>query len=102
MSEFLKKIEELIDKDHMALIDLKAVATKYQCYELTAHLRVIEKEKYPDKALMSKEGIAKILRDNITFSGQLGDYVVHGAAQKIIRLHESILEQERKKNEQNS
>lgn len=30
------------------------------------------------------EQIAKILRDNITFSGQTGDYVIHGAIEKIL------------------
>lgn len=30
------------------------------------------------------EKIAQILRDNITFSGQVGDYVIHGAINKII------------------
>lgn len=30
------------------------------------------------------EIIAQILRDNITFSGQVGDYVIHGAIEKIL------------------
>lgn len=30
------------------------------------------------------EQIAEILRDNITFSGQVGDYVIHGAIEKIL------------------
>ena len=41
---------------------------------------------------MNKKQIAKILKENITFSGQLGDYVVHGAIDKIIELHESLLQ----------
>lgn len=32
----------------------------------------------------AEEQIAQILRDNIHFSGQVGDYVIHGAIQKII------------------
>jgi len=32
------------------------------------------------------EQILSILRDNITFSGQVGDYVVHGAVEKIKEL----------------
>lgn len=32
------------------------------------------------------EQILTILRDNITFSGQVGDYVVHGAIAKIKKL----------------
>lgn len=32
-----------------------------------------------------REHIAQILRDNITFSGQVGDYVIHGAIDKIIQ-----------------
>lgn len=31
-----------------------------------------------------KEDIAQILRDNITFSGQTGDYIIHGAIDKLI------------------
>lgn len=31
-----------------------------------------------------RESIAAVLRDNITFSGQAGDYVIHGAIDKII------------------
>lgn len=31
-----------------------------------------------------KEDIANILRDNVYFSGQLGDYVIHGAIEKIV------------------
>jgi hypothetical protein len=33
-----------------------------------------------------REQIAQILRDNITFSGQVGDYVIHGAIDKILEL----------------
>jgi len=36
-----------------------------------------------DKQRIEKEAIAKILRDNITFSGQIGDYVIHGAIEKL-------------------
>lgn len=39
----------------------------------------------PDRAKEDEhEKIAQILRDNITFSGQVGDYVIHGAINKII------------------
>ena len=31
-----------------------------------------------------REEVAKILRDNITFSGQVGDYIIHGAIDKLI------------------
>ena len=31
-----------------------------------------------------REQLASILRDNITFSGQVGGYVIHGAIEKII------------------
>lgn len=31
----------------------------------------------------SEKDIAQMLRDNITFSGQVGDYVIHGAIEKI-------------------
>ncbi len=34
-----------------------------------------------------KERCAEILRDNITFSGQLGDYVIHGALEMLWKLH---------------
>jgi hypothetical protein len=34
-----------------------------------------------------KEHVAQILRDNITFAGQVGDYVIHGALDKIWQLH---------------
>ena len=34
-----------------------------------------------------KETVAKILKDNITFSGQVGDYIIHGALEKIWELH---------------
>lgn len=37
--------------------------------------------------------IAKILRDNITFAGQIGDYVIHGAIDKIIEHFSSLREQ---------
>lgn len=32
----------------------------------------------------TKEEIAAILRDNIHFSGQVGDYVIHGAIEKLL------------------
>ena len=38
------------------------------------------KEEYQKEA-------AKILRDNITFSGQVGDFVIHGALEKLWELH---------------
>jgi mRNA-degrading endonuclease YafQ of YafQ-DinJ toxin-antitoxin module len=34
-----------------------------------------------------EEKVAEILRENIYFSGQLGDYVIHGALEKIWELH---------------
>lgn len=46
---------------------------------------------------MDKKEIAQILKDNITFSGQLGDYVIHGAIDKIIELHKSLIENERER-----
>lgn len=30
---------------------------------------------------------ARIIRDNITFSPQIGDYVIHGALDKLWKLH---------------
>ena len=50
----------------------------------------IEQEAEKQKKI---EPIAAILRDNIHFSGQLGDYVIHGACEKILELLE---ERERK------
>ncbi len=34
-----------------------------------------------------RKAIAEILRDNITFSPQIGDYVIHGAIEKICDWH---------------
>ena len=44
------------------------------------------KEEYQNEA-------AKILRENITFSGQVGDYVIHGALEKLWELHSPIQKQ---------
>jgi hypothetical protein len=35
---------------------------------------------------LTREVIATILEDNITFSGQVGDYVIHGAIEEIFKL----------------
>jgi hypothetical protein len=37
-----------------------------------------------DKKLTPEQKIAAILRDNITFSPQTGDYVIHGAIEKLL------------------
>lgn len=37
-----------------------------------------------EQNISDQEQVAQILRDNIHFSGQVGDYVIHGAIQKII------------------
>lgn len=34
---------------------------------------------------VNREKIAEILRDNITFSGQVGGYVIHGALRNEIK-----------------
>ena len=34
-----------------------------------------------------KERCAEILRSRITFSGQLGDYIIHGALEELWQLH---------------
>lgn len=41
-----------------------------------------------------KSEITQILKDNITFSGQTGSYVVHGAIDKIVDLFEREREKE--------
>jgi hypothetical protein len=40
-----------------------------------------------------KDKVIQIMRDQITFSGQLHDYVVHGALESIWRLHYSRTEE---------
>ena len=41
----------------------------------------------------SREEVAQILRDNITFSPQIGDYVIHGAIEKLIEWRRAYAEQ---------
>lgn len=41
--------------------------------------------------VLTREKIAQILRDNITFSGQVGDYVIHGAIDKLISEHYKVV-----------
>ena len=36
-----------------------------------------------------RDKIAQILRDGITFSGQVGDYVIHGAIDELIKYNET-------------
>jgi hypothetical protein len=38
---------------------------------------------------LTRETIGKILQENITFSGQLDGFVVHGAIEKILEIHQS-------------
>ena len=45
---------------------------------------------------MTRESIVEILKDNITFSGQVGDYVIHGAIDKILELHNKQLSDHKK------
>lgn len=56
-----------------------------------------QEESKPDFELSEK--IAQIIRDNNTFSGQVGDYVIHGAISEIIKLTQSQLSSLKKENE---
>jgi hypothetical protein len=42
-----------------------------------------------------KEQCAEILRKNITFSGQIGDYVIHGALDALWELHQMETDQKK-------
>lgn len=41
----------------------------------------------------SREEVAQILRDNITFSPQIGNYVIHGAIEKLLEWRRAYAEQ---------
>lgn len=43
-----------------------------------------------------REQVAKILQENITFSGQLGDYVIHGAIEKLLEWRKLYSDQQNK------
>ena len=49
---------------------------------------------FQDKPEAETDIIAQILRDNITFSGQIGTYVIHGAIEKIAEYFENKHSQE--------
>lgn len=48
-------------------------------------------EKEEKIGVLTREKIAQILRENITFSGQVGDYVIHGAIDKLISEHHKVV-----------
>lgn len=56
-------------------------------YDLPGTIPTIPQQPEGEKEDAFKNRVAQIMRDNITFSGQVGDYIIHGALDEIWKLH---------------
>ena len=71
-------------------LEAKIIKLRFKNLEQPSDIKTAE-EKYVGNSLDILEGkIAEILRDNITFSPQINNYIIHGAIEKIISLFKSV------------